>query len=146
KEWKLIEGSFDTTPVIPEWIVSRIKTQRNGHDQRVEVRPRHPKARRPAGREQAYAETALPENTAELAAMVPNSGRNNACNAMAYRLGRMAARGWLEQDEIKNALWRACEQNGLVGDDPVAVRRTIRSGIEAGLQNPHEDLKDREPP
>ena len=57
----------------------------------------------------------------------------------------MAARGWLAEAEIQNALHRACQANGLIKDDGVpAFQRTLESGLRDGLKIPHDDLKDRE--
>ena len=57
----------------------------------------------------------------------------------------MAARGWLAEAEIRNALHRACQTNGLIKDDGApAFQRTLESGFRDGLKVPHEDLKDRE--
>lgn len=99
-------------------------------------------ARSPGGeRQRAYAAKALAGNTAELAAAA--SDRNNLLNAVAYRLGRMVARGWIESGEVESALTGACEANGLVKDDgPRSVRATIASGLAAGSAVPHGDLPD----
>ena len=68
-------------------------------------------------------------------------GRNNTLNAVAYRLGRMIARGWLSRAEVEVRLLAAATVNGLVAEDgQLSVEATIRSGIEAGLKNPHDGL------
>ena len=67
-------------------------------------------------RGRAYAEQALHEIEIELAA-IGEGARNERLYKAAFRLATMAARGWLAESEIKNALRRACEANGLIRDD-----------------------------
>ena len=95
-------------------------------------------------REVSYARRALEETARDLARMAPHSGRNDALNSGAYRIGRMAARGWIDQSEIADELWKACMANGLVGEDGAdRIQATLASGLIAGMQKPAEDLRDR---
>jgi hypothetical protein len=56
----------------------------------------------------------------------------------------MVARGWVGVGTVEGRLFDACRRNGLVNEDGEAkVRATLRSGIKAGIQNPHPDLRDR---
>jgi hypothetical protein len=71
-------------------------------------------------------------------------GRNEALNALAFRLGRMT-RGWLDRAAVEGALLGAMHINGYVADKgSKAVEATLRSGLDAGMAEPHEDLRDRE--
>jgi AAA domain len=66
-------------------------------------------------------------------------------NTSAFRLGTMIARGWIGQHTVEGALLDACLSNHLAQDDGRhAVVATIRSGLEAGLKQPHADLPNRE--
>ena len=95
-------------------------------------------------REQKFAQAALQGLAAELAAMAPESGRNNRLNKSAFRLGTMIARNWLLRADVEARLLAACHANRLVRDTGQrAVEKTIASGIEAGIERPHEDSKDR---
>jgi hypothetical protein len=95
-------------------------------------------------RELAYAKSVLRGVVADLACMRPETGRNIALNASAYRVGRFAARGWLDRSEVEAELFNACIANRLVADEGArAAQKTIRSGLTAGLQQPAADLKDR---
>jgi hypothetical protein len=95
-------------------------------------------------RGRAYAEQALHEIEAELA-ITREGERNERLYRAAFRLGTMAARGWLAESEIRNALHRGCEANGLIKDDGrPAFQRTLDSGLADGLKAPHEDLRNRE--
>ncbi len=42
--------------------------------------------------------------------------RNKTLNKRAFVLGTMVARGWLVSSEVFDALWRACDANGLRTD------------------------------
>jgi len=74
-------------------------------------------------------------------------GRNHCLNAVAYKLGRCVnpvnAEGCtLEASRIERELLRACTDNGLIHDDgDRQCRATIRSGLEAGMNDPR-DLSD----
>ena len=69
--------------------------------------------------------------------------RNNALNKAAFRMGTMAARGWLSEDEIADALSRAMAANGYLRDKGAkAIAATLASGLAAGLQSPHDDLEN----
>jgi hypothetical protein len=95
------------------------------------------------GRFSSYAKAALTGQIADLST-APKGGRNNALNAAAYRLGRMAARGWLNSDDIRTGLRLAARNNGLLAEDGLAlVDATIASGLAAGLMAPAEDPAGR---
>jgi hypothetical protein len=56
----------------------------------------------------------------------------------------MIARGWIDRGEVEQALIDAMGKNGGVADDGMpATLATLRSGIEAGMAEPHEDLPQR---
>jgi putative DNA primase/helicase len=59
----------------------------------------------------------------------------------------MIARSWIGQHTVEGALLDACLSNHLVQDDGrPAVLASLRSGLEAGLKQPHADLKERDQP
>lgn len=96
-----------------------------------------------SGRFSSYAKAALTGQIADLST-ASKGGRNNALNAAAYRLGRMAARGWLNSEDIRAGLRAAAQANGLLSDDGlIAVDRTISSGLTAGLRQPADDPAGR---
>jgi hypothetical protein len=93
-------------------------------------------------REKAWAEAALEGATAELTA-TKSGGRNEALNKIAFRLGGMVARGWLNRTDVEKALLDAMHANGGVEDDGLAAAEaTLKSGLDDGEQNPHPDLPD----
>lgn len=92
-------------------------------------------------RERAYATAALSENFAELVSKGEGSGRNNALNAIAYRMGRMIGAGWIDHQSVEVALIEACHRNGYAAKRGAkAVHATIASGIGGGIAAPHEPL------
>ena len=126
-------------PPAPAWLL-------NGIPKPQPERPRANGGTSSAGssngsREGAYAQAALDGIAADLAGTAPG-GRNNALNAAAFRMGTMIARGWIGRADVADALWAACEANGLVADDGTdSVQGTLASGIRAGEQQPHPDLE-----
>jgi putative DNA primase/helicase len=128
-----------TVPHVPEGIVGLIRARRKAGQQQQQ----HSGAE--AGiRERAYAEAALEGCAAELAAATAG-GRNELANKLAFRMGRMVARGWIDRADVETALLEALYTNGYIGDDGLrSAEATLRSGLDAGEQEPHPDLADRE--
>ena len=90
-------------------------------------------------RYEAYARAALSGQVAEVSA-TPSGGRNIALNAAAFRLGRLAARGWISRTDIEAGLQSAAQSNGLLAEDGErSVNATINSGLCAGLAKPAEE-------
>jgi hypothetical protein len=125
-------------PRVPDWLAQIIRW-----------RPPPPAIMPPrfnnsgSGRFSSYAKAALTGQIADLSA-ASKGGRNNALNAAAFRLGRMAARGWLNSDDIRTGLRLAARNNGLLAEDGLAlVDATIASGLAAGLMAPAEDPAGR---
>jgi hypothetical protein len=96
-------------------------------------------------RERKFALAALEGRAHELEIMAPNSGRNDALNKAAFRLGTMVARNWIGRAEVENRLMTAAATCGLTADDGErATRATLASGLGDGEQQPHPDLDERE--
>jgi hypothetical protein len=91
-------------------------------------------------REKAYARAALDGCADELAAALDGS-RNELLNKLAFKLGRMVARGWIDRAEVEEALTGSMQANGYITEDGVAaVDATLKSGLDAGEKDPHPDL------
>jgi Bifunctional DNA primase/polymerase, N-terminal len=133
-----------TIPMLPTWPITMIKPPILTTATNTTVTMATSTAITGHGsREEAWAAVALEQSVASLADMRPG-GRNNAANAVAYRLARMASRGWLNTSDIAQRLFAACVANGLVNDDGgPSVRKTILSGITAGLAKPCSDIRER---
>ena len=87
-----------------------------------------------------YDRTALKDECAKLAAMPKDSGRNNALNTAAFSLFQLVAGGEPDdENEVREKLYNAAEDCGLVADDGAAsVLATIESGAKAGRAQPRQ--------
>src|SRR5262249_6421116 len=75
----------------------------------------------------------------------PTGKRNETLNAVAFRLGRMIACGWVDEKIVADALLGACDTNKYLREHGHrATMKTIGSGIEAGKKEPHPGLPDRD--
>jgi putative DNA primase/helicase len=110
----------------------------------IEAVPAKPaKKQKASEREHAYAAAALSNSFVELVAMGEGSGRNNALNGTAYRMGRMIGAGWIDRTTVETALMDASRQNGYEAKRGMkAVNATIKSGLESGIKQPHEPLTE----
>jgi RecA-family ATPase len=93
------------------------------------------------GREAAWAKSALKNVAAELSDTAEGD-RNNKLYKCAFRMGTMIARKWIARDVVEAELEKASAACGLDKDGHRGVLATIKSGIEDGLECPHEDLPD----
>ena len=133
-------SSSNTIAQVPQGIVDLIRA-RNAKREQTQGKT----SSNGAGvREQAYAEAALNGCAAELAAAA-SGGRNQKLNALAFRMGRMTVRGWIDRSIVEAALTEAMHANSYVAEDGIkAVEATLKSGLDAGENDPHPDLSERE--
>jgi hypothetical protein len=92
-------------------------------------------------RERQYAMAVLEAGCRDVA-NAPRGKRNIVLNSVAYRLGRMVARGWIGRNEVQQGLVGASYQLNKE-DGSAAVRATIKSGLDAGYRKPYPDLTER---
>src|SRR5262249_17572272 len=111
RSYKAVTGTPDlisafkagTIPHVPPGIVALIEGRREREQPQTNSDA--------AGvREQAFAEAALEGCLAELAGTASGK-RNETLNAVAYRLGRMVARGWIGRAAVEGALIGAMYAN-----------------------------------
>ncbi len=96
-------------------------------------------------RERAYALQGLEYEVSKLRATT--SGRNNALNHAAFNMGTCVGAGWITRKIVEQALWDACAMNGYRnkrGDE--VARKTLRSGLESGIERPRDPLPDEDVP
>lgn len=68
-------------------------------------------------------------------ALAPNNSRNNTLNRAAFKLGQIVGAGMLARSDVERQLEAAA--SGLAKDDGLlSVQKTIKSGLDAGSQNP----------
>jgi hypothetical protein len=128
-------------PELPPWLVNIIHPDRQNDNHAFAVFSNLPTG---ISRGRAYAAAALDGVIAELSA-APDGRRNEMLNAVAFRLGKMIARGWLDEKAVTDALLGACEANKYLREHGHrATMKTIESGLEAGKKEPHPELPKRE--
>jgi hypothetical protein len=139
RAWELLKGTPSLLdgppPEPPRWLIELCRAQKSFD--------RASSPHSTGKREEAYASKALETQAQRLASTRPGN-RNNTANSIAYSIGCLIARGWIGAGTVEGRLFDACCRNGLVNEDgEVKVRATLRSGIKAGMQNPHPDLQER---
>ena len=86
--------------------------------------------------ESNYARRALANACFELR-NCPQGSRNSKLNALAYKMGRLIVRGWIEWERVESYLLRCCEADGLLADDGERqCLATSKSGLGAGAMRP----------
>jgi hypothetical protein len=136
---------------LPAWLHAPARPQptMTGSELR-EVGGRHREARTwaqhgdtgAARRARAWAVAALAGEAADIAAMAPDSGRNDALNGAAYKMGRLVGGSLLADGDVRQALADAAASCGLPAGE---AARTITSGLAAGVADPRtaEDVCQR---
>jgi|SRR5580704_3237918 hypothetical protein len=131
-----------TVPVLPDWLLEMIAPKLSPTQEPAAAKGNLPGL---PGRERAYGAAALRNSIAELE-RTSSAHRNNKLNAIAYRFGRMVARGWIEREAVISNLFAASQSNRLASDDGAdSVRQTIESGLNAGRAHPQPPAKARHP-
>lgn len=83
-----------------------------------------------------WARAALDAEATTLRGMTAeNSGRNQALNIAAYKMGRRVGAGMLDAGDVFNVLTAAA--SGWKGHTPREIEATVRSGLRAGIAKPH---------
>ena len=132
-------------PHVPEGIVELIRARRDTKGSSSGSSSDRQQQHSGAGiRERCYAEAALDGCARELAAAAPG-GRNELANKLAYRMGRMVGAGWIGRSDVEEALLGAMHANGYIrGDEIRSAEATLRSGLDAGMQEPPPNLADQD--
>ena len=140
EQWRWVgdPAKLAAAPPVPTWIVSAIQARK------ATEYSAGPSMGGVGKRERAYAERAL-TNTANKVAASQRGRRNTELNTAAFCMGTLIARGWIGAATVEGRLHDAAATCGLIADDGErTVRSTIKSGIGAGLKEPHPDLKERD--
>ena len=83
--------------------------------------------------ERNYSKRALANACFELR-NCPQGSRNSKLNALAYKMGRLVVRGWIECGRVESYLLRCCEANGLLRMTASgSVGRHALSGMGLGV-------------
>jgi hypothetical protein len=128
-------------PVLPEFLERVIRPTRPAESatKTQDAGPRFA----PTVREKTYATATLDGCAQEVEGSVRGK-RNQTLNAVAFRLGRLIAAGWIDKTTVIERLGKAAKSCGLVAEDGLeAVLMTINSGLRAGAAKPHPPLGSR---
>lgn len=129
-----------TAPVFPQALVEVVRRKRSKAASQSEPKLPQDRAEGDFSRESIHARGLLDLHAEELA-KAPQGGRNEALNATAYLLGRMAGAGWIPAELVRERLLAASEANGLVAEDGVEkAKDTIERGLAAGFAKPRTAL------
>lgn len=107
---------------VQDWIISRRP--------QVEIRPQAPSVYAKS----AFTEAALSDEC-RLVLQAGKGSTNNALNRAAFKLGQLVVIGQLSRPEVEQRLEAAAHELS-DRDGIAATRRTIQSGLNAGMQNP----------
>jgi hypothetical protein len=127
-----VYGSWDAIPPLPEALATFLREKRSVASPALASAV---DASLIGERERLCAAAALADEVAKLRAMGEGSGRNRALNEASHSLGTMD--GWIDLNEVADALWQASIVNGYVAKDgEAAAKQTIISGLAAGRTKP----------
>jgi len=134
RTYRQLAGSWDAVPALPEPLAALLR-------QKQPLTSPAPQQSAVSDREHAYALNAIADEIASLSLMREGQGRNRALNEAAYSLGTMAGAGWIDPNQVADSLMQTAIANGYVAKDGIeSAKRTIESGLNAGIQNPRAPL------
>jgi putative DNA primase/helicase len=137
------EVVLDADPApMPQWMLERFEAR--AAQQRGEPTTLSAPVK-PLGLRRKYGLAAIEGEGLQLAKMALHSGRNDALNMAAFRLGQLAPCGVTDEETAWAALRGACVANRLLepppaGDGVYQCWRTFQSGWRSGLQAPREPV------
>jgi len=127
-------GNVSEPVEAPQWLVD--EALRTSSLKKARQKSAHKKAQKSSPRDKAWARKALEEECAAVAAAPPGT-RNDRLNTAAYNLFQIVASGELDEQEVRERLFKAAEDCGLVADDGAQQAwATINSGATAGSAQP----------
>lgn len=130
-------GDLADAPTLPAWISELLEAEK------VEPKPLRQPVQRTEhsdARIQAYCDAAIAAET-DRVRCAGKGTRNNTLNEAAFALGQLVGANWVTDTEIEGFLTNAAAECGLKQPE---IRKTIRSGIDAGKRQPRA-LQDTEP-
>lgn len=119
-------------PEAPEWLLEMLEAsaphqedapQDGGVRTDIGEVPRHIRQ---------YVEVALTQEANALAE-TPEGRRNMTLNKAAYKIGGYVSPGYVSEETVRERLTAAALESGLPKHE---VKRTLKSGLEAGMENP----------
>jgi predicted P-loop ATPase len=140
-EW--LEDGATTIGPVPQAILDALKRVRKIDDPSKSV-ARAGSTKSVNRMNAAYARAAKDRECGEVE-KAPVGSRNHTLNQAAFSLGQLVGAG-LSENEIREALFKAAEKCELVKTDgALSVRKTIESGLRAGIKDPRK-IPEGKPP
>jgi len=128
-------GNVSEPVEAPQWLTDKAVKASRPKKARQSAAPSQ-KAQKSSPRDKAWARRALEDECAAVAA-APSGTRNDRLNTAAYNLFQIVASGELDEQEVRDRLFKAAEDCGLVADDGAQQTwATINSGATAGMAQP----------
>ena len=124
-------GNIAEAPELPSWLSTILdddKVAKAAAPLQVD-RTQHSDARI-----RAYCEAAIDAELAKVRT-APKGARNNTLNEAAFALGQLVGAGWVPEAEMGAMLMNAAADCGL---GEVESRKTVQSGLRAGVREPRE--------
>jgi putative DNA primase/helicase len=126
---------LNRTPLapMPTWLIELTREKPRSISQRAVAG-----IKRPSNGPNGYGAAALESEIEALANAAPGT-RNHALNRASFCLHQLVAGGELDEAEVERRLLEGATANGLMddpNDGPARCKRTIESGMRAGLANP----------
>ena len=126
-------GSIADAPVLPDWLVDLIVAPVKA----APVPRLVPAGDRPSDERIAANVDAALEQELDAVRSAPNGQRNHKLNRSAFALGQLVGAGWITEAQVSAMLENAAAD--LARDDgPIAVRKTINSGLRSGVREPRQ--------
>ncbi len=122
----------ENLPKVPQELLEKLTPKKRATEKRFKPPPTFAKGKDTG--HLAYVQTALQREHDHVAA-APEGQRNDALNRAAFVLGQLVGSGALERGEVEKALSAAAATCGLPDGEAAC---TIKSGLEAGMQEPRE--------
>ena len=149
--YRIVSGSWASIAPLPSALAAFLRIRQPlaspdapeaGMGQGSIVQPSAPATERDA----LWAAKALEGEVAKVLA-AKQGERNNTLNKCACTLGGYIANGSLQRVDVEQALFRASVENGSAAQYGADQQhKTIRSGIDAGIQKPYPTLAERAAP
>jgi hypothetical protein len=150
REWRPVQGSllddYDKLSEPSRWLQDMVRAPKKAdpppkpaREPEEHERASAPRSEAIGSRERAYAISAL-AGECNTVASTAEGARNKALNTSALKIGSYVGAGWLDGDMAADELAKAAHACGLPEHE---ARKTIASGLGAGMKSPHEPLEDK---
>lgn len=131
-------GNLSDVPPLPDWLSTIIGAKEIEEKQAPVTVQRQNYG---DARIDAYCDAAISAEISKVET-APKGSRNNTLNEAAFALGQLIGAGWKTETEITGLLSNAASTCGLPA---IEAKKTIQSGIRAGMKEPRDLPEDNFP-